>query len=187
MSITSTVGRRYAEALADLTEPMSEDDRARVRGDLEALRDAVKSSTDLTHVFANPSMGGEQRKAVLDALLEAMKAKDLTRRFVGLLSDRSRLADLEAIVASYAKLDDERIGRREGRIVSAVELPDEAVQQIRRALEARVGGSIELTVTVDPALIGGVRAEVGSMVFDGSIRAELERLRERLTQPRASV
>jgi F-type H+-transporting ATPase subunit delta len=184
---TSTVGRRYAEALADLTKPLSEDDRVRVRGDLEALRDAVRGSSDLDHVFANPSMGGEQRKAVLDAVLEALEAHDLTRRFVSLLSERSRLPELDAIVASYCAIDDERMGRREGRVVSAVELPGEAVQQIRRALEERIGGSIELTVTVDPSLIGGVRAEVGSMVFDGSIRAELDRLRERLSKPQATL
>ncbi|MEM1022876.1 MAG: ATP synthase F1 subunit delta [Myxococcota bacterium] len=186
-TITNTVGRRYAEALADLTHDLSEEERANIRGDLEALREAVRTSTDLGHVFANPSMGGDQRQAVLDAILEAMKVHTLSRRFVGLLSERGRLPELEAVVASYCALDDARLGRREGRIVSATELPEEAVQKIRKALEERVGGSIELTVTVDPALIGGVRAEVGSMVFDGSIRAELDRLGERLTNPRASA
>ena len=75
------------------------------------------------------------------------------------------------------ELADKRAGRVQARVVSAVEMTEGSIDQLRRALERRTGKKIEMNVEVDPSLIGGIRAEVGSFVLDGTIRTELERLR----------
>lgn len=180
--MATTAAKRYAEALADLTQELTAEERAQIREQLESLTEAARASTDLTHVLANPSVSPTERTSVLEALVKQMNAHDLTRRFLMLLADRGRLGELDEVVAAYAKLDDARMGVTEGKLTTAVELPEAEVSKIREALEQRMGKQVQLTVTVDPAVLGGIRTEVGSMVFDGTLRSELDRLRERLEQ-----
>jgi F-type H+-transporting ATPase subunit delta len=180
MQQMNPVSRRYAEAFAELTLALSDAERQQVRQQLTALSQAIGSSPDLENVLQNPAIRPESRRKVLDALLKELGAHDSVARFVRLIAERGRADVLRDIIFQYCALDDARQGVVHGKLTSAAELPDQAVDKIKRALEKRTGKKVDLEVLVDPELIGGVRAEVGSMVFDGTIRSELERLRETL-------
>jgi F-type H+-transporting ATPase subunit delta len=117
---------------------------------------------------------------VLRAVCEALGASDTLRRFCSFLVDQRRIVEFQAIRAAYAELADEAAGRMRARVVSASPLSDAQLERLRRALAARTGRQLELDVEVDASLLGGAVASVGSLVFDGSLRTQLEQLRTTL-------
>lgn len=177
---TTDVSRRYAEALADVTASMSSEERTNVRNQLRAVKQAVAESFDLANLLHNPSISSEDRLRVLSTVADHLGLGDITSRFVRLLAERGRMGHFDEIVAAYEKLDDERSGLLRARVTSATELGPEAVERLTHALRKRTGHDLEVEVEVDPSLIGGLRCQVGTLVFDGSLRSELDRLRDRL-------
>lgn len=180
MTQQSPAAKRYAEALADALEDSAPSRRLLLREKLEAFRDLMADSFDVRNVLLNPSVTAADRATVLAELMEKMDAEPELRKFLALVSERGRMAELADIVDAYGAVDDARRGLLRAQVVSAVELSADSIEQIRHALQRRLDRQIELDVQVDPAVIGGVRTTVGSLVFDGTIATELARLRERL-------
>lgn len=174
------VSKRYAEALAEVTASFDTAERTRVREELRGFRSAVHESFDLANLLHNPSVASGDRLEVLTAVLTKLGVSDTTSRFLRLLTERGRMPLLDGIVEAYERIDDARAGIVRARITSASELAPETLQRVTAALEARTGRKLDVQVDVDPELIGGLRAQVGSLVFDASVRSELHRLRERL-------
>jgi F-type H+-transporting ATPase subunit delta len=174
------VPKRYAEALAEVTAGFGAEDRTRVRDELRGFRSAVHESFDLANLLHNPSVTSGDRLQVLSAVLEKLGVSETTSRFLRLLTERGRMGLLDGIVEAYERIDDARSGIVRAQITSATELSSATLQRVTAALEARTGRKLDVRVDVDPELIGGLRAQVGSLVFDGSVRSELNRLRERL-------
>jgi F-type H+-transporting ATPase subunit delta len=102
------------------------------------------------------------------------------RNFYALLIDQRRLVDLPAIREEYARLADEAAGRTRAEVVSASPLSDAQRERLRRALASRTGKQVELSERVDPSLVGGAIATVSGLVFDGSLRTQLDQLRSAL-------
>lgn len=174
------VPKRYAEALADVAQSLSSEERTRVREELRGFRQATHESFDLANLLRNPSVSSGDRLEALGAVLTKLGLSDTTSRFLRLLTDRGRMPVFDDIVEAYERIDDARSGVVRARITSATELSTEELGRVTKALQDRTGLALDVEVEVDPELIGGLRAQVGSMVFDGSVRSELERLRERL-------
>ncbi len=177
---TTTASRRYADALVEGAASVSEAELDQVKLGLEQFAHAVATSPDLESVLENPVFTQAERSRVLEATMTRLGLPERVMKFLRLVADRGRIAELPAINEAVKLLADRREGRVQARVSSASELPPQTVDQLRKALEKKTGKRIEVHVTVDPSLIGGVRAQVGSLVFDGSIRAELARLRETL-------
>ncbi|NJK89935.1 MAG: ATP synthase F1 subunit delta [Myxococcales bacterium] len=176
----SPLAQRYAEALSDSLQAADAQHREQARRELESFVAAVHDSFDLQNLLHNPSVAASDRLRVLETILDHMAASTPVRRFLGLLADRGRLDILDDTVRAFGELQDQREGRIRGHVVSARSLDPERQERLRKALERRTGRSIDLSFDVDPELIGGVRAQVGSIVFDGSLATGLSRLRERL-------
>jgi F-type H+-transporting ATPase subunit delta len=104
------------------------------------------------------------------------------RSFFSLLIDQRRLVDFPAIRDEFERLASEDAGLRRAEIVSAGALRDDQLEGLRRALSNRTGSEVEITVRVDPSLLGGVIAKVGDLVFDGSLRTQLRQLRANLAR-----
>jgi F-type H+-transporting ATPase subunit delta len=104
------------------------------------------------------------------------------RNFLGLLIDRNRLDLLNEITATYEALLDERLGIVKARITSALELDSRQRDEVAARLQALTGKKVRMEVSVDPSLIGGLVAQVGSTIYDGSIRQQLQAFRNNLTQ-----
>ncbi len=175
---SAAAARRYARALFQLAE---EGGRvAEVRESLGAFDALLRESDDLSAVLLQPLYPADQRRAVLEQLARRVDAEELLRHFYAFLIDQRRLVDLEAIRNEYDRLADEQAGITKARIRSASPLSAEQLGRLRGALAGRVGGDVELTVEVDPTLLGGVVASVGDIVYDGSLRTQLAHLRTTL-------
>jgi F-type H+-transporting ATPase subunit delta len=181
MALESIAARRYAEALLEACTRAGQTELGSIRDELGRFAAALDSVFDLENVLLNPIFGEDERKRALALVMDRLGLSEITRRFIALVEERDRMTELPAIASAFRKLADEREGRVRAQVRSAAELTPAAAEQLRRALERRTGKRVELEVTVDPALIGGIRTQVGSLVFDGTLRAELERLRATLS------
>lgn len=172
--------RRYAKALFSLA---SEAARAEaVRGELASFGELLEQERELNDVLARPLHPAAQRRAALDAVARRLGASELVRHFLAFLIDQRRLVDFEAIRSAYEELADEAAGVTRAEVRSASELDDAQQERLRRALAARTGSEVELRVRVEPELLGGVVAQVGDLVFDGSLRTQLRQLHATLIQ-----
>lgn len=184
MSLASAAARRYAEAFVDSAAAKGDAALLSLRDELNALAKAVDEIPELSDLMMNPAVTGEERGRALDQVMTSMGLSDLTQRCLRLLAEKDRIREIREIAVTVDTLADERAGREQAYVTSAIEMSEGAIDQLRRALEKRTGKKIQMNVSVDAALIGGIRAEVGSFVLDGTIRTELERLRVALeSQP----
>jgi len=175
---SNAVARRYARALFGLAR-----DEGRVeplRAEFDALVALLTEHTALRNTIFRPLRPSGERRAVLRSVCERLGASDTLRRFCMFLVDRRRVVEIEAIHTAYAELADSAAGRMRARVVSATRLSDEQRERLRRALSARTGRELDLELEVDASLLGGAVAQVGDLVFDGSLRTQLGQLRESL-------
>ena len=178
--IMGSIARRYAKALFSLAV---ETGRVEAWSDaLVALRGAVDSSVDLQDVLSNPVYSKDERRPIVEGLARAMKLDQEPTSLLLLLGDRNRLGYLSAIVMTFRELADAHLGRIRASVVSAVPLDASAVQAIADRLAQSTHSKVLLDRSVDPALLGGVVAHVGNLVYDGSVRTQLEDLRRQLKQ-----
>ncbi len=177
---SSSVARRYARALFGLAR----DDGAvePIRGELEQLAGLFAQSPELHDSLFRPLHPVEQRRGVLEGVCRQLGASDTLRHFAAFLVDQRRLIDFDAIRDEYGRLADDAAGRTQAHVVSATPLSDAQRERLTRALRARTGREVELEVTLDPSLIGGAIASVGTLVIDGSLKTQLQQLRTSLTK-----
>jgi F-type H+-transporting ATPase subunit delta len=178
--IMGSIARRYAKALFGLAA-----ERGRVEpwsDSLQALKQVIEGSPDLRDVLSNPVYSKEQRRAIVAQLAEALKLDPEPASLLYLLADRNRLGYLGAIVDTFRELADAHLGRIRAKVTSAVPLDAASAQQIADKLAGASKAKVILDRAVDPALLGGVVAQVGSLIYDGSVRTQLEDLRQSLKQ-----
>jgi F-type H+-transporting ATPase subunit delta len=172
---------RYARALFDVV--LKEGDPQRVEAELGAFAAAMTEHGDLGRVLAHPAMPAARKRAIVEALLE--KTGAMTPAFakmLRLLAERDRLALLHDIADAYRErlLQHQRIVRAE--VTTAVPVPADRLSAIEQGLAAATGRKVTIIARVDPSIIGGAVARIGSTVYDGSVTRQLERLRERLAE-----
>lgn len=176
--ILGSIARRYAKALFSLAV---EKNRVDAWGDgLVALGQAVDRSPELRDVLQNPAYTRDDRAAVVARLAAAAQLDAEPAALLNLLGDRNRLSGLTSVIAAYRELADVELGRLRAKVTSAVPLDDASVQAIAEKLSAATQKKVLVERAVDPAILGGVVAQVGSVVYDGSLRAQLEDLRSTL-------
>jgi F-type H+-transporting ATPase subunit delta len=140
----------------------------------------VKSSADLRSVLASPAISATRKRLVIKSIASALGASTVIRNFVLVLSDRRRAAALAEVLDAFEKALDARLGFVGAEVRSAFELTDRQREQLSAQLGKLAGAQVRMRFTVDPDLIGGVAARIGSTVYDGSVRGQLAELRERL-------
>jgi F-type H+-transporting ATPase subunit delta len=176
--IAASVARRYARALFSIG---LEDGRFEQYGDeLEAILAALEQSRDAAAFLRNPGYTQTQRHVAADAVAGALKLSPTVVNFLGLLVDRQRVGDLGQIARAYRTMVDEKVGRVRAMVTSASPLTERETKNLRDAIAQMTGRTIVLDARTDPALIGGVVTQVGSRQFDGSLRTQLEQMREQL-------
>lgn len=171
---SATAARRYAGALFSLARDESR--VAEVASELHALQRLLAESRELREALLTPLHPVKERKAVLMAISDKLELSTLLHNFYAFLVDRRRLVDFEGIVDEYDRRADEASGLLTAEVVAANELDDRRKDRLRRALSEHTGREVKLDITVDPALIGGAIAKVGDLVFDGSLRTQLQQL-----------
>jgi F-type H+-transporting ATPase subunit delta len=176
--IPSSVARRYARALLSLG--LEEGRHERLGEELEGVVRALEESREAGAMLKNPGHTLEHRHAALNAVAGGMKLSPITLNFLRLLIDRQRIADIAAIARAYRAMLDQQIGRVRATVTAAAPLTKDEVERLREAIAAMTGRTIILDSKTDPSIIGGVVAQVGATMFDGSLRTQLERMREEL-------
>ena len=175
--IAGSLARRYARALLDIG--IAKGVYEQLGKDMDELGALYGGSRDLTEALTNPVFPLARRRAVLEAILERTKVSPITRNFALLLLDRDRIPYLPAIARELRLMVDERAGRVRGVVTSARPLAPDHLAGIQAALEKASGRKVLLEKREDPALLGGVVAKVGDVVYDGSVRTQLETMKER--------
>ena len=178
MSTSSIVSRRYAKAIVETAKSDEEVDT--FSSELSTFCEAFDESADLRNVLTNPTFGQEERTKTVNAIFEKLEASIIIQRYVHLLVKRGRASELPAIAADVRTMADERAKRIRARVESAFPLSEDTKDSLKRALGKRTGMTVELDVEVDPALIGGIRTSVGSLVFDGTLQTQIASLRKQL-------
>jgi F-type H+-transporting ATPase subunit delta len=174
----TAAARRYARALFSLARDEGRVDA--LRAELDALVTLLGANRELRDAIFRPLWPSAERRQVLRSVCERLGASDTLRRFCSLLVDQRRVVEIESIHAVYAELADEAAGRMRAKVVSASPLSDAQRERLRSALSARTGRVLELELERDPELLGGAVAQVGGLVFDGSLKTQLAQLRASL-------
>jgi F-type H+-transporting ATPase subunit delta len=175
--ISASLARRYARAVLDLG--VETDTFEQLGKELDELAAMYSGSRDLTEALTNPVFSHTRRRAVLLAILDEAKVTTIVRNVVLLLFDRDRLPYLPGIARELRAMVDERGGRARATVTSARALTADQVKKVKASLERLSGKQILLDKKTDAGLIGGIVAKVGDTVYDGSIRSQLEQMRER--------
>ncbi len=176
----SAVNSRYARAFAEVVLEQKLD-AGKVVTELRSLVELAGSSPQLRAVWENPAVPGEQKRGLLDAIAQRAKVSRPVRNFLAVLIDRGRIAALAPIARQFESELNQRLGFVEAAVASARELSDEE----KRALEAQIaqvtGRKVRARYTRDAALLGGAVIQVGSTIYDGSLRGQLRKLKEELS------
>jgi F-type H+-transporting ATPase subunit delta len=176
------VARRYAVALADVVTTRGE--AQDVREELAAWDAMVRSNAQLLEVFRHPTIPYEKKRAVLDELIARARPRPTTANFLRVLLQNHRLAELSEVSKQFAQELDRRAGVVTAQVTTARPLTSDAQEALRRRLGELTGQSVRLQFEVDDELIGGVVTRIGSTLYDGSVRGQLQQIRQRMTGER---
>jgi len=181
-----SVFSRYARAFADVVIDRKLDPR-KVEDELATLVEVVESVPQLRTVWESPSVDGGQKHAVLDRIIARIGGSRVLRNFIAVLIDHRRVAALPEIARQFELELNERLGLADAEVTSARELSEAE----KHALEVRVGQvtgkKIRARYITDSKVLGGAVVKVGSTIYDGSIRGQLEKLKEALSGQQSAL
>ena len=171
---------RYARALFDVAR--KESDVQQAGREISGFAQLVAGNEMLARVLENPAIPVQRKRAVVEQLLARVGAlSPVVTKLLLLLADRDRLAILPDLARAYeARLMEEAKVVR-AQLTTAVELPGDRVEALRQGLARATGRQVQIETQVNPAIIGGAVARIGSTVYDGSVTTQLQKVKERLT------
>ena len=140
----------------------------------------LNGSSELTDVFANPSIKTEQKLSVLDALAQRIGMFREVRNFLAVIMDHGRMGELHQIVAEYHKLVEQGAGVSEVEVTSAQELNPDDRQQLEFEISKLAVSRVKVSYSLDSQLLGGAVVKIGSTVYDGSVRTQLQQMKQAL-------
>lgn len=170
----SEAARRYASALFELAQDKGE--LASVHKDFSAFVQLAKESKDLTVLLNSPAFSRQEKVAALGALMKKAGFADLLAKFVGMMAQNGRSADIVGAQAAFDVLYAKQRGVKRALVRTAKEMSGAERQRMESILAKAVGGEVELTSEADPSLIGGIQLRIGSKLVDASIAAKLDRM-----------
>ncbi|MFQ5657518.1 MAG: ATP synthase F1 subunit delta [Candidatus Methylomirabilales bacterium] len=176
--IAGSVAKSYAKALEEVAAET--DALESVGTELAELATLWDEEPTVAEFFSNPGILERDKSKTLRALSSRMHLSPLLARFLDLLLSRDRMQALPAVAPVYRDLVDKRLGRVQATVTTAVPLTPSLQDGLRHRLEQALGKAPVLESRVDPAILGGIVIQVESTVYDGSLRSQLERLREHL-------
>ena len=174
------VDSRYARAFAAVVEDQKLDIVA-AQGQLKDFADTLEGSVELREVLENPSIPEPQKMKVLDAIAGRIGMSKTARNLIAVMIAHQRLNEVHEVLASYAVVADAEQSITEVEIVSARPL-DEANRKLLEEQVSKLSGGqqVRATYSEDPVLLGGAVIKIGSTVYDGSVRAQLQQLKQRM-------
>lgn len=188
--IAGALSKRYARALVDAVGGAEAPPAAAAQAaaqnleaagrDLEAFAQLLREHRDLRAFFANPGAQRREKEVVMARLTASLGLGAVVTTFLRLLLEKGRLVHFEVIVRMYRDLMDERLGRTRAEVITAAPLDEPTQGRLAERLAAVAGKTVVLDTKTDAGLLGGMVARMGGTVYDGSLRAQLARVREQL-------
>ena len=177
----ASVASRYARALVDVVLAHHIEGEA-ARQQLGAMVGAVHESLELRRVWESPAVPPEQKRAVLDAIAAKIGAVQVMRNFMAVIIDHRRIGMLDDIVRIFETELDAQLGFAEVQVSSARGLSPEQQREIESRVERMTGKKIRASYVAKPELLGGIVVRVGDTIYDGSVRGQLEKMRQDLSR-----
>jgi F-type H+-transporting ATPase subunit delta len=177
----AAVTARYARAFADVVFEQKLDPQ-KIEGEVRAIEAAIDESPALRHTWDNPAVPHPAKFKVLDAIIAAIGGSRITRNFIALLIERRRINALSEIRAQFEAEVNERLGIADAEVIGVRPLGDDEKRTLESQIAKVTGKKIRATYSTDKSVLGGSVVKVGSTVYDGSVRGQLERLREQLVE-----
>jgi F-type H+-transporting ATPase subunit delta len=179
--MASAIAHRYAHALVDIVmSPRSALKAEDAQAQLAAVEGLLQESPELRTALVTPAIQTSRKRAVMAILLERLGVSPLIRNFVYVIVDHRRIKVFEEIREAFESQLDERRGFVRADVTSAVPLNAALSAGLEGELSKLTGKRVRLRFDVDPSLVGGVVARIGSTVYDGSVRGELRELGRKL-------
>jgi F-type H+-transporting ATPase subunit delta len=176
----ASVASTYARAFADVVFA-THMDAGRVLGGLRQIATLFKESAELRRVWENPAVPADQKRKLLDVIVQRDGIDKPVRNLVAVLIDHRRLPFLPRIVEQLEKELDARMGFAEAQISSARELGDAERRTLEAQIEKSTGKKVRARYGLDPSLLGGAVVRIGSTIYDGSVKGQLERIKEAIS------
>ena len=177
--IAGSLSRRYAKALFQLALEAQREEK--VGAEIESFS-SVYGASELSQVLTNPAFAQEDRKNVLIQVAQKLKLSPLVAHALALLLERDRLPYIPSIVSRYRRLLDEKNGRVEAKVVAAGSVEDNDIKRLSAALAQVSGKQVVLSQESDPSIVGGLVIHLGGKVYDGSVRTQLEKMKQRIAR-----
>jgi F-type H+-transporting ATPase subunit delta len=182
-----SVARAYAKALFEAAKEAGASAAvlSQTEQELSTIFDAVESSKELRGVLFAPITTAKEKLAVLDALVQKSGASKLTSEFMRLLANKGRLSLIGEIRNAYSTVRLHSEGGVAGNVVSAEPLNPEDVDSLASAFSKKLGKKVSFTVSTDADLLAGMKVTVSGVTYDGSLRSQLQQLRDRVLSSHA--
>ena len=175
-SVASTYARAFADVVIDRHL-----DANRAVGGLRRIAGLLSESAELRRVWDNPAVPADQKRKLLDAIVHREGIEKHVRNLIAVLIDHRRTAYLERITQQFEKELDARLGFAEAQVTSARELGDAEKRSLEAQIEKVTGKKVRAHFGLDATLLGGAVVRVGSTIYDGSVKGQLERIKEAIS------
>lgn len=176
----SSVAGRYARAFAEVVVE-SRMDPAQAMQELSDVVELLNSSPELRNVLQNPAVAHKQKLGLVDAIMGRMGGSKMLRNFLAVLIDARRIREINEIAEQFKHELNQRLGIAEARISAIRELTAEEKLLLEKKVAAMTGKVVRATYSRDMSLLGGAVVRVGSTIYDGSIRGQLQRIKQQIT------
>ena len=175
---SSNIAKRYARAFFEVAkEERRYEDYSRELGRFSAI---LKENKGLNGFLASPIFARPDKKAVVETILQKAGISELTANFLKLLVDKRRIGIISDIESRYRELMYEALNKVKVTVSTAFPLTGELAAQLQESLERLTGKQVEMTVLLDPSLLGGVVVRIGDTLYDSSIRTQLNKIKDLL-------
>jgi F-type H+-transporting ATPase subunit delta len=176
--IISNIAKRYARAFFGIAREDGLYEKYYL--ELTLFSSIIKESKDLKELLLNPVFGQDEKKAVVDALLQKTDISNVTANFLRLLVDKRRIGILPDIESCYRKFMDDALKKIRVDVKTAFPLSAELSEKLQKRMEDLTGRKVEMAVSEDASLLGGIVVGVGDTLYDGSIKTQLHNVRNLL-------
>jgi F-type H+-transporting ATPase subunit delta len=184
MSVTA-MARRYAEAMADAATAHNQVEQ--IDTELSVFAEMMKSSPELHDTFASPIVSMTDKLRLLEALIARSRAGRMTANLLRTMLSHYRLHYVVEVYEQFRREINERKGLIIAEVITAAEVGASEQAKLGRTLEEMTGKQVEFKFKTDPSLIGGVVTRIGSVVYDSSVRTQLEEIRERMKRGESAI
>lgn len=184
-----SVARTYAKALFDVAQESKNGSRelTQERKGIQELIALLESSKELRVALLGPATSSKEKAAILDSISEQAGHSDLLTRFLSLLAKKGRLVILSDIFKAIEEVRLESEGGVLGEVYSPEELSAAEMKELSKSFEKKLGKKVDFRMTEDPSLLAGLKVTVNGVTYDGTLKAQLHRLKEEFSQGQGIV